>query len=269
LWWDGLPYDYRTRRGAIDCLRFDSHLALVDRTTVLREPWRLSHLSLFEAKRETWMASQANRSGFTLDPASRFPDVWQAAGRFELNTTAIDSAVFRHQELWWLAEAPVARFAEKQDRLVHPSSLQGRDNHEAMRDLVNLAAIEAESELHDVATTPVARRLNASEPKRRLTSGLPLQSQRSRAPRPLRRKAPEKLVSSKKHLEVITPRSCWASWRRSRGESPALRAYGHTLHEDHSRAREQVLPFAHRAGEAISSSRPCPCFGSILRWPSV
>ncbi len=42
-----------------------------------------------------------------------------------------------------------------------------------------------------------------------------------------------------------------------RGESRALRAYGQTLHDDHARAREQVVPLARRAGVAITD-QPMP-----------
>lgn len=48
-------YDYRTRHGVIDLLRFDEGLKLLDRRRVLREPWHLSYPYVFEADGETWM----------------------------------------------------------------------------------------------------------------------------------------------------------------------------------------------------------------------
>jgi putative membrane protein len=37
-----------------------------------------------------------------------------------------------------------------------------------------------------------------------------------------------------------------------RGTSPALRAFGQTLHDDHAHAREQTVPLARRMGVAIT-----------------
>ena len=111
-------YDYRTRHGVIDHLRFGPDLQLEARSTVLREPWHLSYPFVFEAEGETWMAPEAHRSGaFTLYRAARFPDIWEAAGRFELDTPAIDPTLFRHAGLWWLAYSPDGSQAEKQGRL--------------------------------------------------------------------------------------------------------------------------------------------------------
>lgn len=41
------------------------------------------------------------------------------------------------------------------------------------------------------------------------------------------------------------------------GASPALKAYGQTLHDDHARAREQVVPLAQREGVAVTEE-PMP-----------
>ena len=124
LWRDGRlhvfaeAYDYRTRRGVIDCLRFDADLTPIDRARVLAEAWHLSYPYVFEAEGETWMAPEAHRSGaFTLYRAASFPHAWEPAGRFELDTPAIDPTIFRHEDLWWVAYAPVGRQAEKQGRL--------------------------------------------------------------------------------------------------------------------------------------------------------
>ncbi len=124
LWRDGElhvfaeAYDYRTRRGVIDHLRFDADLNVRARKTVLAEPWHLSYPYVFEAESETWMAPEAHRSkAFTLYRARRFPDQWEPAGRFELDTPAIDPTIFRDGGLWWLAYAPTGTQAEKQGRL--------------------------------------------------------------------------------------------------------------------------------------------------------
>lgn len=124
LWRDGdlhlfaEAYDYRTRHGVIDCLRFTGGVELVERRTVLREPWHLSYPFVFEAEGETWMAPEAHRSGrFTLYRAAAFPDGWAAAATLELDTPAIDPTIFRHDGLWWLAYAPSGPQSAKQGRL--------------------------------------------------------------------------------------------------------------------------------------------------------
>lgn len=124
IWRDGRLYvfaeafDYRTRRGVIDVLEFDRAFRPLGRRTVLAEPWHLSYPFVFEADGETWMAPEAHRSGaFTLYRCAEFPDRWEAAGRFELDTPAIDPTPFRHDGLWWLAYSPTGPQAAKQGRL--------------------------------------------------------------------------------------------------------------------------------------------------------
>lgn len=124
LWRDGVlhlfaeAYNYRTRRGVIDCLRLDGDLRVTSRATVLAEPWHLSYPYVFEAEGETWMAPEAHRSGaFTLYRALAFPDVWEPVVRVALDTPAIDPTIFRDGGLWWMAYSPVGTQAEKQGRL--------------------------------------------------------------------------------------------------------------------------------------------------------
>lgn len=124
LWRDGRlqvfaeAYDYRTRHGVIDALSFDADLTLRARRTVLREPWHLSYPQVFEAEGAVWMIPEAHRSGaVTLYRAVDFPDAWEAAARFELDTPAVDPTVFRHGSLWWMAYSPSGPQAFKQGRL--------------------------------------------------------------------------------------------------------------------------------------------------------
>lgn len=111
-------YDYRTRHGVIDVLEFDADLRQLDRRTVLSEPWHLSYPYVFEADGEVWMAPEAHRSGaFTLYRCVEFPDRWEAAARFELDTPAIDATPFQRDGLWWLAYSPDGPQSAKQGRL--------------------------------------------------------------------------------------------------------------------------------------------------------
>jgi hypothetical protein len=124
LWRDGTlhlfaeAYDYRTRHGIIDLLRFEAGGERFERTTVLREPWHLSYPCVFEADGAVFMAPEAHRSGgFTLYRAAEFPYRWEPFARPELDGPAIDPTPFRHGGLWWLAYSPTGTQAEKQGRL--------------------------------------------------------------------------------------------------------------------------------------------------------
>jgi len=124
LWRDGIlhvfaeAYDYRTRHGVIDLIRYDSDLVLQDRRRVLAEPWHLSYPQVFEAEGEIWMLPEAYRSGtLTLYRAKAFPDVWERAVAIPLDEPAIDATPFRHDGLWWLAYSPSREKAARQSRL--------------------------------------------------------------------------------------------------------------------------------------------------------
>lgn len=124
LWRDGTlhvfaeAYDYRTRHGVIDLLRYDAGLTLLDRRRVLAEPWHLSYPQVFEADGETWMLPEGYRSGtLTLYRAKAFPDVWERAAEIPLDEPAIDATPFRHDGLWWLAYSPSREKVARQSRL--------------------------------------------------------------------------------------------------------------------------------------------------------
>jgi hypothetical protein len=124
VWRDGVlhlfaeSYDYATRHGVIELLTFDADLWMLDRRTVLREPWHLSYPFVWEADGETWMLPEAYRSGgLTLYRAAAFPDRWEPAARLELDAPAIDATPFRHGGRWWLAYAPSSPRAARQRHL--------------------------------------------------------------------------------------------------------------------------------------------------------
>jgi hypothetical protein len=124
VWRDGRlhlfveAYDYRTRHGVIERIELGADFSPVRRSVVLREPWHLSYPQVFEADGETWMLPEAYRSGaLTLYRAAAFPDTWEPAARFELDTPAIDATPFRHDGLWWLAYSPTGPQRWKQGRL--------------------------------------------------------------------------------------------------------------------------------------------------------
>ena len=111
-------FDYRNRVGAIDVLRFNEHLNLLDRRECCREPWHLSYPFVFEAEGETWLLPEAFRSGtVTLYRATEFPVRWSAAARFALDAPAVDPTLFRHEDRWWLAYAPGGTIAQRQGQL--------------------------------------------------------------------------------------------------------------------------------------------------------
>ncbi|WP_174273973.1 glucosamine inositolphosphorylceramide transferase family protein [Sphingomonas bacterium] len=135
LWRDELlhvfveTYDYRVRVGAIEVLRYDADLVLIDREIVLSEPWHLSYPFVFEADGETWMLPEAHRSGkLTLYRADPFPHRWIAEAVIELDHVAVDATPIFFEGRWWLFHASAdnepdktgALFAAFADRLTGP-----------------------------------------------------------------------------------------------------------------------------------------------------
>lgn len=107
-------YDYRTRRGTIECLQFDAAFTLLDRRCVLDEPWHLSYPIVFEAEGATWMLPEAHRSGtLTLYRAEAFPWRWTAAAQIVLDRVPVDATPIFHDGLWWLFYASADRAADK------------------------------------------------------------------------------------------------------------------------------------------------------------
>lgn len=111
-------YDYRTRRGRIECLLFDTAFTLLDRRCVLAEPWHLSYPFVFEAQGETWMLPEAHRSGrLTLYRAAEFPWRWVPAAEIVLDHVAVDATPLFHDGLWWLLYASEDRATKKERAL--------------------------------------------------------------------------------------------------------------------------------------------------------
>ncbi len=107
-------YDYRTRRGTIECLSYDAAFTLLDRRRVLDEPWHLSYPFVIEAEGEVWMLPEAHRSGgLTLYRATEFPWTWVPAARIALDHVAVDATPVFHEGLWWLFYASADRAADK------------------------------------------------------------------------------------------------------------------------------------------------------------
>ncbi|NIJ07565.1 hypothetical protein FHS31_001161 [Sphingomonas vulcanisoli] len=135
LWRDGIlhvfveTYDYRVRIGAIELLRYDAELTLLDRRLVLAEPWHLSYPYVWEADGEVWMLPEAHRSGrLTLYRADPFPTRWVPETVIALDHVAVDATPFFHEGRWWLLYASADNeigktgllFAASADRLTGP-----------------------------------------------------------------------------------------------------------------------------------------------------
>lgn len=120
LWRDGVlhvfaeAYDYRTRRGVIEVLSFDTALGLRERRQVVAEPWHLSYPYVFEHEGETYMLPEAFRSGHaTVYRAVSFPHRWEPAHRIMLDHAPIDATPLFHDGLWWLFYTPATTRAAK------------------------------------------------------------------------------------------------------------------------------------------------------------
>jgi hypothetical protein len=113
LWRDGRlfvfaeAYDYRDRHGTIDVLTFDAGLRLLERRSVLKEPWHLSYPFVVEADGEIFMMPEAFKSGgLTLYRAAEFPYRWEPAQRITLDHVPIDATPVFHNGFWWLFYTP-------------------------------------------------------------------------------------------------------------------------------------------------------------------
>lgn len=95
-------YDYRTRHGTIQCLLYEDD-RLVDRRTVLAEPWHLSYPILIEEGQDVYMLPEAHRSaGLTIYRAAEFPWRWERSQAILLDQVAVDATPVFHNGLWWL-----------------------------------------------------------------------------------------------------------------------------------------------------------------------
>lgn len=120
VWRDGRlyvfaeAYDYRDRHGFIEVLTFDASLNLLDRRTVLKEPWHLSYPFIVEADGEIYMMPEAFRSGgVTLYRAREFPYVWEPVQKITLDHAPIDATPVFHNGLWWMFYTPATTRAAK------------------------------------------------------------------------------------------------------------------------------------------------------------
>jgi hypothetical protein len=96
-------YDYRTRHGTIQCLAISADGSVIERKTVLAEPWHLSYPFLVEDGQDTYMLPEAHRSGgLALYRATEFPWRWERAAPVLLDQVAVDATPVFHGGLWWL-----------------------------------------------------------------------------------------------------------------------------------------------------------------------
>ena len=120
VWRDGRlyvfaeAYDYRDRHGFIEALTFDASLRLLDRRTVLKEPWHLSYPFIVEADGETYMMPEGFRAGgVTLYRAAEFPHRWEDVQKITLDAAPIDATPVFHNGMWWLFYTPATTRAAK------------------------------------------------------------------------------------------------------------------------------------------------------------
>ena len=102
-------YDYRIRRGTIDCLHYEGG-QLLQRRQVLAEPWHLSYPFVFEADGAIWMLPEAHRSGgLMLYRATEFPWRWDRAATIALDEAPVDATPVFYDGFWWLLYAVAGR----------------------------------------------------------------------------------------------------------------------------------------------------------------
>ena len=98
-------YDHRVRRGEIHYYSYDRDWTLKERGVALKEPFHLSYPFLIRQGEDIFMLPEAFKSGrLTLYKATDFPKAWQPVAVL-LDEPAVDAAVFRHHERWWMLYA--------------------------------------------------------------------------------------------------------------------------------------------------------------------
>ncbi|MBJ3813638.1 hypothetical protein F9C28_01510 [Shimwellia pseudoproteus] len=115
LWHNGYlyvfaeAYDYRTRRGDIMVFVLDANFTVIEKRTVLAEPWHLSYPCVFEADGEIWMLPEGYKSGtLTLYRATDFPWQWEKVPEFSFPCAGIDPSPFFADGCWWIFYTPPA-----------------------------------------------------------------------------------------------------------------------------------------------------------------
>ena len=100
-------FSYADGVGHIDVLVLDRQLQLVEKATVLKEPWHLSYPFVFEAEGAYWMLPEAHESGaLWLYRATAFPFEWQRAQQIVLDHVPLDATLLHRDGSWWIFYAP-------------------------------------------------------------------------------------------------------------------------------------------------------------------
>ncbi|MCP1231440.1 glucosamine inositolphosphorylceramide transferase family protein [Acetobacter indonesiensis] len=112
-------YDYRTRKGIIECLPFDENITLLERKTVLSEPWHLSYPYVFKHGDCFYLLPEASKNNrLTLYQADIFPDKWKKLCDIDLGgDIAVDATPFFHNGLWWLFYMLATKSPDRQHEL--------------------------------------------------------------------------------------------------------------------------------------------------------
>ncbi|CAK7192060.1 hypothetical protein COMNV_00243 [Commensalibacter sp. Nvir] len=101
-------YDYREKHGKIDVLVLSQDLQLLDRSTVLKEPWHLSYPMIVEDKKEIFMLPEAHNAEKTsLYQAINFPYQWERVKNFSFPAKTIDPTLIFYKDLWWMFYTPI------------------------------------------------------------------------------------------------------------------------------------------------------------------
>ena len=97
-------YDYRSRKGIIECFIFDENIKLIRRVNALSEAWHLSYPYVFEHEGKYFLLPESSKNNkLTLYEAEIFPDQWKKICDIDLGEdVAVDATPFFHNGIWWL-----------------------------------------------------------------------------------------------------------------------------------------------------------------------
>ncbi|QDH12880.1 hypothetical protein E3E12_00165 [Formicincola oecophyllae] len=127
-------YDYRTDRGVIDALTYDTaSWKLLERVRVLDKPWHLSYPALYRWQGGIYMLPEAWKSGrLSLYRARSFPHDWVLEPAFRFDHPAIDPTLLELGGRWWMFWTPPTPKPARQSelRLSWAEGLMGPWHHE-------------------------------------------------------------------------------------------------------------------------------------------
>ena len=96
-------FDYREKKGRIDCTIFDKNLKKISTQNVMNEKTHLSYPFIIEDKNKIYMIPESSMSGKTyIYESIEFPSKWKKLKEVIPKTPMIDTSIIKYKNKWWL-----------------------------------------------------------------------------------------------------------------------------------------------------------------------